>query len=198
MSQIATIIGPNDHGRRMSLDEFDHAEVQEGFSYELGKLVVDVSDLPEPGHGEIIEALREALYAYKIANRGIIHAIHGNGECKLLVGPTQSERHPDLSIYLAPPPQDADVWSVWIPAVVIEVVSESSRDRDYNDKPLDYATFGVPEYWLFDRTKKEVVIHKRRRGMYVPQVLKSGETYQTTLLPGFELRLDEIFRATSG
>ena len=38
-------VGPKDHGRRMSLADFDHAEVQEGHLYELGRGVIIVSDV---------------------------------------------------------------------------------------------------------------------------------------------------------
>jgi hypothetical protein len=37
-------IGPEDHGRRMSLDLFADAIAQEGYLYELGNGVIEVSD----------------------------------------------------------------------------------------------------------------------------------------------------------
>ena len=37
MLKAAIKVGPADHGRRMSLADFDHAEVQEGYLYELGR-----------------------------------------------------------------------------------------------------------------------------------------------------------------
>jgi hypothetical protein len=46
MSTTATLIGPEDQGRRMSLAEFDHAEVRDGYLYELGRGVITVSDVP--------------------------------------------------------------------------------------------------------------------------------------------------------
>jgi len=41
-------IGPADHGRRMSLDEFDHAIALEEQVYELNKGVIEVSEVPPP------------------------------------------------------------------------------------------------------------------------------------------------------
>ena len=49
MSTQTIKIGPADHGRRMSLADFEHAEVQEGLLYELGRGVIIVSDVPGPG-----------------------------------------------------------------------------------------------------------------------------------------------------
>ena len=36
------IIGPEDHGRRMSLDDFDRAIARPGYLYELGKGAIEV------------------------------------------------------------------------------------------------------------------------------------------------------------
>ncbi len=40
-------IGPADHGPRMSLADFDHAEVQGGYIYELGRGTIIASDVPK-------------------------------------------------------------------------------------------------------------------------------------------------------
>ena len=50
MSKTITKIGPADHGRRMSLEEFDHAEGQEGYLYELSRGVITVADVPRRRH----------------------------------------------------------------------------------------------------------------------------------------------------
>lgn len=36
-------------------------------------------------------------------------------------------------------------------AVVVEVVSEESQERDHVHKPRDYAAAGIPAYWIVDR-----------------------------------------------
>ena len=38
------------------------------------------------------------------------------------------------------------------PDFVLEVASESTRNRDLGIKRRDYANFGIPEYWRFDAT----------------------------------------------
>ena len=54
MSRTMTRIGPGDHGRRMSLEEFEHAEGQEGRLYELSRGVITVVDVPKPRHLKIV------------------------------------------------------------------------------------------------------------------------------------------------
>src|SRR3954468_22696654 len=107
-------ISPEDDGRRMSLDEFNDALVEEGFLYELGKGVIQVSEIPGPEHFAQVEALRDELYAYKRSHSGVIYAIASSNDAKILVAGAESERHPDLSVYMSAPPS-VDVWSLWVP-----------------------------------------------------------------------------------
>ena len=47
MSTLATRIGPADHGRAMTLEEFRDAEEEEGYRYELARGVLEVTEVPE-------------------------------------------------------------------------------------------------------------------------------------------------------
>ena len=95
-------IGPADHGRRMSLNEFDKAIGAEGYSYELNKGVIEVSDVPHIRYGRQLQELRDQLTVYRVSNPGLIDHMGGGSDAKLLVEPAESERHPDLSVYLDP------------------------------------------------------------------------------------------------
>jgi Uma2 family endonuclease len=194
MTQVAgTIIGPADHGRRMGLDEFDGAIGREGRLYELSRGIVIVTDVPNPPHGDVVFVLRESLGEYHRAHPGAIHRIYSGAECKLLIEGTESERHPDLAVYKTPAPgSDSSVWSIWVPEIVIEVVSDDSVRRDYEEKPEDYLQFGVLEYWIVDPLKNAVTVNRRVRGRWKPQQLIPGQKYTTPLLPGFELDLATV------
>ena len=150
MTQAVTKIGPADHGRRMSLDEFDRAEAQEGYLYELSRGVITVSDVPKRRHLAQVMNLRRQLGAYDLSNPGRIDSIAAGSECKILLVDLDSERHPDLAVYKQPPVDEDDMWATWIPEVVIEVVSPGSEGRDYGEKREEYLLFGVREYWIVD------------------------------------------------
>jgi hypothetical protein len=193
MAQVAIKLGPADHGRRMSLDDFEHAEVQEGYLYELGRGVVVVSDVPDPrGHMVIVLAIRNPLIAYQLAHPTAIYAIASGSECKILLADLQSERHPDITVYKTPPPDDDDVWSSWIPALVVEVVSLGSELRDYEEKREEYLAFGVQEYWIVDPQRREMRALRRYRGRWRETIVPADGTYETPLLPGFRLDLGPI------
>jgi Uma2 family endonuclease len=199
MSQTTvTTIGPADHGRRMSLEEFEHAEGQEGHLYELSRGVIVVVDVPRPKHLLFIDAIRKQLSTYRERHEGVIVAIAGGGECKLLIKDLESERHPDLAIYKTPLPEGDyadEIWSHWIPELVIEVVSASSRHRDYNEKPEEYFRLGVREYWIVDPETGTLKVFRRSRGRWAERTIKPPQIYKTPLLPGFEFSIEAVFKA---
>jgi Uma2 family endonuclease len=194
MSTTVLKIGPADNGRAMSLDDFDRAEAEEGHLYELSRGVITVVDVPQPEHLGQVDASREQLSSYRRAYPGRIFRIAGGSDCKLLIDGLQSERHPDLAVYKTPPPEDSDdVWSEWIPELVIEVVSPSSRHRDYHEKPEEYLRFGVQEYWILDAELGEMRVLKRSRGRWAERVVRPPALYSPRLLPGLAFDCGAVF-----
>ena len=181
----------------MTLDEFDEAEVCEGYQFELDRGVVIVSEVPLPKHLAVVNKLRRQLAAYDLQHPNEIWAIASGSECKLPLAEFDSERHPDLAVYLTEPPvtDSNTVWSEWIPEVVIEVVSEKSEDRDYVEKRDEYLAFGVREYWVAHPDRREILILRRTRGRWTEQVLTANEKYASHVLPGFVLDVAAVFGA---
>jgi Uma2 family endonuclease len=201
MSKVATRVGPADAGRTMSLDEFAGAEAEPGWLYELSRGVVTVVDVPNPRHLLIIHAIRRQLHAYDAAHPGRIHSIASGGDCKLLIAGLESERHPDVAVYKSPPPEgetDDEIWSQWVPEIVIEVVSPSSRRRDYEEKPEEYLRLGVGEYWIVDENEEPgpMTVLRRSRGRWAEYKVIPPATYKTRLLPGLEFSIAEVFEGT--
>lgn len=86
------------------------------------------------------------------------------------------------------------------PDLVIEILSDSSRQRDEVTKPRLYAKFGVPEYWIFDRVRAAVRVCRLADGAYRRAMELSaagGDRLTTPLLPGLELNLAELFGHSS-
>jgi Uma2 family endonuclease len=193
MPKTATVLGPADHGRPMTLDEFDHAEGQPGRLYELGRGTIAVVDVPNRRHLAQVNALRRQVHAYDAAHPGQVHTIAGGSDCKVLVAGLESERHPDLALYKTPPPEEEDFSASWVPEVVIEVVSPGSEHRDYVEKREEYLLFGVFEYWVCNADRRELLVLRRSRGQWVERVLRPPEVYRTRLLPGLELDLAAVF-----
>jgi Uma2 family endonuclease len=200
-SKTITRIGPADQGRRMSLEEFEHAEAEGERLYELSRGAITVVDVPKPRHLKLFDALHQQFSDFKSKHPKLIYAIAGGGECKLLIADLESERHPDLAIYKTSPPEgrnDDEIWSQWVPEIVVEVVSPSSRHRDYQEKPEEYLRLGVGEYWIVDADEGLMKVLRRSRGRWVEYPVLPPAGYRTRLLPGFEFSIEAVFQAAGG
>jgi Uma2 family endonuclease/uncharacterized protein YndB with AHSA1/START domain len=197
MPKTAIMIGPEDHGHAMSLADFDHAEGREGYLYELSRGIIAVTDVPGKLHAAIMDAIKLQFFAYRLTHPGVIHLLPSGNECKILLERLQSERHPDLSIYKTPPPEpdNDDLWSSWVPEIVVEVVSSGSESRDYVEKREEYLQFGVQEYWIVDAFKQQMLVLQRYRGNWGEKVIRARGKYKCPTLPGFEFACAPVFQA---
>ena len=57
MATVQLRIGPADHGRRMTLEEYRDAEEEPGYRYELARGVLEVTQVPNDPHGQIVSNL---------------------------------------------------------------------------------------------------------------------------------------------
>jgi Uma2 family endonuclease len=83
------------------------------------------------------------------------------------------------------------------PDLVIEILSKSTRRRDERLKLERYDRFGVREYWMFDTERKTARIYRREGGRLVlaaEPAAAAGDTLTSSLLPGLEIPLNEIFQ----
>ena len=194
MSRTAIQIGPADNGRRMSLEEFEHAEPGDGRRYELSRGVVTVVDVPNFRHAAQLDSINQQFGAYRAKYPQRVYRLLAGSDCKILIPDLDTERHPDLALYRTPPKRPND-WSAWVPDIVIEIVSPSSRHRDYEEKPEEYRRFGVREYWLIDEERDQMIAHKQSGGRWTAKTVRPPGGYATRLLPGFELDLRSVFEA---
>jgi Uma2 family endonuclease len=197
LARSNTILGPRDHGRKMTLKAFEFAEVEEGYQYELARGYVVVSEVPIYPHASMVAIIRNHLGRYHLENPDELHLILEGGSNKLVIFDWESERHPDIAVYLSKPKgkKDRTMWRTWVPELVIEVVSESSRDRDYTEKRDEYWTLGVKEYWIVDAKLQQVLVLRRGRSQWTEKTLGPGDACETKLLPGFKLPCKLVFDA---
>ena len=191
-------IGPGDHGRRMTLDEFVAADGAEGYLYELARGVVVVTEVPGIHHGRIVSRITETLVLYDVAHRGRINYRSAGSDCRLRLPGMQSDRHPDQAVYLTPPPRSQRIWHRWVPAIVVEVVSRRGEDRDYVEKREEYLRCGVTEYWIFDPERRQMLALRRDGDVWDEVELGDTAEYRTELLPGLVVSVGEILGPAGG
>jgi Uma2 family endonuclease len=124
----------------MAPEEFDELPEVEGVRFELAEgtlLVMNAAYVP--WHGKMM---------YELINWFHRHGQTAYPECMIRLD--KNRRTCDIGVFHTPPPLRAGTHPATAFAVVVEVVSEESRERDRLNKPYEYATAGIPEYWVVD------------------------------------------------
>jgi Uma2 family endonuclease len=198
-------LGPKDHGRAVSLEEFDAAEFEPGWDYEYISGRIDVSPAPNFFHDRLDRWLFRILDRYSQAHPEVAREVSYHARVHLPDQPEETCPEPDIAVYQEFPPPDAEPddcdWRKVSPILVVEVVSPDSADKDFNRNVKLYRQVpSIREYWILDQRpdarQPSLHVYKRGRGLRwkKPVVVPFGATYTTDLLPGFELVIDPARR----
>ena len=107
-------------------------------------------------------------------------------------------REPDL-LYISP--ENAPAPDVEYPShldLALEIVSpgKEARQRDYEDKRIDYARAGISEYWIVDPQENQVTVLVLRDGAYVEHgVFRAGDMASGILLPDLVIDVRAMLNA---
>jgi Uma2 family endonuclease len=191
MATTTTRIGPADHGRAMTLEEFGDADEEAGYRYELARGVLEVTEVPNDPHGQIVWNLYLALSYYQRSHPGIIHRCGGASEFRLWMPGMISGRNPDVAVVLRGTPKDDRGRRP--PVLAVEVVSQGGEARDYETKRQEYLVYGLREYWIVDPQTRRVIVLSRDGDVWVERVFQSDQTIESRVLPGFEGRAADLW-----
>jgi Uma2 family endonuclease len=195
---MPVFVGPADHGRMMTLDEFEEAEFEEGYRYELARGVLEVSEIPGELHGVIVWVLLRLVADYDRTHPGVIHRAGGGSEYRFRLPVMQSGRHPDVAVTLRNTPRD---WRGFRRAsVAFEVVSKGarSRERDYVTKRAEYLAYGLLEYWIVDPWEKMVTVLVRDGDAWREQIYRDDQLAEGLVLRGFTIRVSDLWTEIEG
>lgn len=83
------------------------------------------------------------------------------------------------------------------PRLVIEVVSpgdpgSQNYDRDYIEKPREYAMRGIPEFWQVDPDRAVVVVLSLKHGVYRSQEFRGTDPVVSIEFPGLQLTAEQV------
>ncbi len=180
-------LGPAAAGSRLAPDEFDAAEFDGGFRYELISGVLVVSPATLINERDPNEELGHWLRGYRD------HRPNGDAldltlpEHDIFVG--SDRRRADRAIWagLGRLPRANEM-----PTMAVEFVSAGKRNllRDYEQKRIEYERAGVLEYWVFNRFDCTLTVFLPGKEK---KIFREQQVYTTPLLPGFELPLARLF-----
>jgi Uma2 family endonuclease len=86
------------------------------------------------------------------------------------------------------------------PRLVIEVVSPGAPggenyDRDYVEKPHEYAARGIAEFWQVDPERAVVAVLTLREGTYQSRQFRDNERILSPSFPDLQLTANQVLRA---
>ena len=136
--------------KRWTLEEL-HSLPDDGNKYELVRGDLFVTPPPSHAHELISARLAELLVPY-VSRHGLGYVFHPRAVFRF----GGSEVEPDLMV-VPPAVAEAKNWNDSpTPILMIEIVSPSTRRRDYESKRALYSDSGIPEYWIVDPDTRSV------------------------------------------
>ena len=198
--QTKIYLTPADHGRPLSWEEFERADAEEGFRYEMIEGKVFVSPVPNLPHDDIVEWLKNLFVAYSQQHPDIIRRVKGPARVFLAERTEDiTAPEPDVACYATDPsdlPKAERNWRNVTPFLVVEILSEDNQDKDLDrNRRLYLEVESIREYWIVDpledADRPSLIVYRRRGSRWgARRDIASGGTYTTPMLPGFSLSLD--------
>ncbi|NCX94919.1 MAG: Uma2 family endonuclease [Chitinophagia bacterium] len=154
---------------------------------------------PNTAHQQIVNAINVPLYIFL-----------RNKPCKVFISPfdvriptsngSKNDRdtftvvQPDLCVICRSDGYDQR-GGIGAPDLIVEVLSPSNHEKEMRRKYAIYEEAGVKEYWIVSPQEKTILQYRLANGKYATgRPLIPGDIATTTLLPGFELNIEEVFQ----
>jgi Uma2 family endonuclease len=178
-------------GLKQKLDYDDLAHTpDDGRRYELLDGALLVSPSPRPLHQRVSKRLQRQLEAY-FEDKGLGEVFNAPVDVILTMHDVVV---PDL-VVVTTPPQVTDRAIEGAPALIVEILSPSTRARDRKLKAERYAALGVAHYWIVDPVRKTLECYRLEQARYAP-VLASESPARVSHpdWPGLTIDLAAIWR----
>ena len=184
--------------RRLTYDDFLLFPECDGLRHEIIDGVHYVTPAPSLRHQDLVGRLylaignfladRPSLGRVFLSPLDVIFTVHDIVEPDLLfVAGDQTEIMTEKNIQGAP-------------AIVVEVVSRTTRKRDERIKKELFDRGGVRESWIVDPDRSQLIVHRRDRttlSARTPLSATDHAVLTSPLLPGFSLSISEFFKPST-
>ncbi|MFO0837638.1 MAG: Uma2 family endonuclease [Phycisphaerae bacterium] len=190
----------DENRRRMALSEFEHAECQEGFRFELIDGVLHVSPAPDPIHQDLVVTLMRVLAAARGRDGHPLFA-HVVMDPRVFIEDDEESGtvpQPDLAAYVTYPPRPVRSYRGLMPVLVVEVMSRLSRAKDLVRNVEIYGRSpDILEYWVIDPTRDAArptmsVFRGTGEARFERIDIPPGAAYECPRWPGLRIELARI------
>jgi Uma2 family endonuclease len=157
------------------------------WEFEDGEIIVHSPATPD--HQRVVRFLTFLLSGY-VEERAMGEVFNGPAVLRLRPG---SNKEPDVFFLRRDHLPRVGAAHVDGPAdFVIEVVSSGTRAYDLSEKALAYRDAEVTEYWVIDRERSEILVHRAGQAEYRVGVHRTGRL-ESTAVPGFWIDADWLW-----
>jgi Uma2 family endonuclease len=114
---------------------------------------------------------------------------------KTMIRLTRNDYEPDICFWRKERTVDFQPKQSAFPApdFVVEILSDSTRERDYGIKLTDYARHGIQEYWIIDPDLQTIEQYLLRGNEYeLIQKLREG-ALASEVIAAFTINVREVF-----
>lgn len=196
-----TVLGPEHAGLRISAAEFERAYGVDGYRFELIDGVVETSPSPDPYAQDIAVAVQYLLFLHR-APDGSAPFAHVTREPRVFLPDADAGAtvpQPDVAAYVVYPPKPVASYRDTSPALVVEIVTAGSGEKDYvRNRELYAKSPDIVEYWVIDPSKDRAkpsmtVFHRTDSSLPFARVdIVSGGAYVCRRWPGLIVDLSRI------
>ncbi len=180
-------------------------------------LAADPADLPEGRHeywdGELVPVMSESIGNINIASylfalliqAGFPPQMIGLGQVEVVVLGNPKTRYPDFTVldeaHIVLLSKKATITrDMPPPRLLAEVVSPGNENsdnyqRDYQAKARQYATIGVPEYWLIDPERSVILVGILTNGAYEFEEFRGNRAIVSLTFTDYKLTAAQILKA---
>jgi Uma2 family endonuclease len=170
---------------------------------------------------EMVEIIKGKVFKWTAAPSRIHQLVSGNiffylknflqeKSCQIYAAPfdvrlpTKSKKNediytvvqPDLCVICDKSKLD-EAGCIGAPDLIVEILSPSNNRKELYHKYEVYRESGVKEYWLVHPFEQTLIVYTLKNGEYLPsRLFGAGDVIHSSVLPGFELDLEEFFRDT--
>jgi Uma2 family endonuclease len=198
MASVLLRLGPDDHGRQLTFDDFDAADFEPGFRYEIIDGRLYVSTAPNPAEHILENWLFLKLVAYSAHHQAVINYVSYRSRVFVHSRKKDTAPEPDIAAFEDFPlgrPFKEIRWQDMGAVLVAEVLVEGDPEKDLTrNLELYLAVPSVREYWVLDGRdnpdEPTLIQHRRHGKRWVVRSFPYGSTFTTKLLPGFSLLID--------
>jgi Uma2 family endonuclease len=198
MASVLLKLRPRNHGRALTLDDFDSAEFEPGCKYEIIDGRLYVSPIPNPAENILEQWLYRKLLAYSDRHDNVINYVTSKSRVFVHKRKKATVPEPDIAAY-HDLPLDQDLreihWRNLNPVLVAEVLVEGDQNKDLERNVELYLDVpSIREYWVLDGRENPneptLIQHRRYGKKWLVKSFAYGRTFRTKLLPGFTLLID--------